>query len=197
MVSVMLEKIKQLREKTGAGMMLCKEALEVSSGDENKAIIWLRQKGISIADNNSSRQTDEGIIGSYVHTGGKIGVLIEVLCETDFVARSDEFQELVKNVGMQIAACPSVKYISVDDVPSEIIEAETEIEAGKNDLLRKPEQIRAKIVEGRVSKRIGEMCLMSQPFVKDASLTVDEYIKTISGKLKENIKIARFTKFTR
>ena len=193
----MLEKIKQLREKTGAGMMLCKEALEVSSGDENKAIIWLRQKGISIADNNSSRQTDEGIIGSYIHTGGKIGVLIEVLCETDFVARSDEFQELVKNVGMQIAACPSVKYISVDDVPSEIIEAETEIEAGKNDLLRKPEQIRAKIVEGRVAKRIGEMCLMSQPFVKDASLTVDEYIKTISGKLKENIKIARFTKFMR
>jgi elongation factor Ts len=193
----MIERIKELREKTGAGMMLCKEALEVSSGDEDTAIIWLRQKGISIADGNSSKQTNEGVIGSYIHTGGKIGVLIEVLCETDFVARSDEFQELVKNLGMQIAACPSVQYISIDEVPSQIIDIETEIESGKEDLSRKPEQIRSKIVEGRVSKRINEMCLLVQPFVKDQSLTVEDYIKTISGKLKENIKIARFTKFTR
>jgi len=193
----MIERIKELREKTGAGMMLCKEALEISSGDEDKAIIWLRQKGISIAEGNSSKQTDEGIIGSYIHTGGQIGVLIEVLCETDFVARSDEFQELVKNLGMQIAACPSVKYVSVDDVPEEIINTETEIESGKDDLSRKPEQIRSRIVEGRVAKRIGEMCLLTQPFVKDQSLTVNDYVKTISGKLKENIKIARFTKFTR
>jgi elongation factor Ts len=193
----MIERIKELREKTGAGMMLCKEALEVSSGDEDTAIIWLRQKGISIADGNSSKQTNEGVIGSYIHTGGKIGVLIEVLCETDFVARSDEFQELVKNLGMQIAACPSVQYISIDEVPSQIIDIETEIESGKEDLSRKPEQIRSKIVEGRVSKRINEMCLLAQPYVKDQSLTVEDYIKTISGKLKENIKIARFTKFTR
>jgi elongation factor Ts len=193
----MIERIKELREKTGAGMMLCKEALEVSSGDEDKAIIWLRQKGISIADGNSSKQTNEGVIGSYIHTGGKIGVLIEVLCETDFVARSDEFQELVKNLGMQIAACPSVQYISIDEVPSQIIDIETEIESGKEDLSRKPEQIRSKIVEGRVSKRINEMCLLAQPYVKDQSLTIEDYIKTISGKLKENIKIARFTKFTR
>jgi elongation factor Ts len=193
----MIERIKELREKTGAGMMLCKEALEVSSGDEDNAIIWLRQKGISIADGNSSKQTNEGVIGSYIHTGGKIGVLIEVLCETDFVARSDEFQELVKNLGMQIAACPSVQYISIDEVPSQIIDIETEIESGKEDLSRKPEQIRSKIVEGRVSKRINEMCLLAQPYVKDQSLTVEDYIKTISGKLKENIKIARFTKFTR
>jgi elongation factor Ts len=193
----MIELIKELREKTGAGMMLCKKALEVNSGDKDKAIIWLRQKGISIADSNSSKQTNEGIIGSYIHTGGKIGVLIEVLCETDFVSRSDEFQELVKNLGMQIAACPSVQYISIDEVPSQIIDIETEIEFGKEDLLSKPEQIRSKIVEGRVSKRINEMCLLVQPFVKDQSLTVEDYIKTISGKLKENIKIARFTKFTR
>lgn len=191
-----INQVKELREKTGAGLMLCKDALEFSSGDETKAIVWLRQKGISIADGKSGRQTNEGTIGSYIHTGGKVGVLVEVLCETDFVARSDEFQELVRNLGMQIAACPLVSYVSVNDIPSIISETETEIEMGKEDLANKPETIRSKIVEGRVAKRLNEMCLMNQPFVKDNTLTVEDYVKVISGKLQENIKVTRFTRYT-
>jgi elongation factor Ts len=191
-----IEQIKDLRVKTGAGMMLCKEALEVNSDDESKAIIWLRQKGISIADGKSGRQTNEGTIGSYIHTGGKVGVLIEVLCETDFVSRSDEFQELVRNLGMQIAAYPAVSYVSVEDIPSAISESETEIEMGKNDLASKPEAIKSKIVEGRVAKRLKEMCLLNQSFVKDNTLTVEDYLKGVSGKLQENIKVTKFVRFT-
>lgn len=191
----MINQVKELREKTGAGLMLCKEALEFSSGDQAKAIIWLRQKGIEISESKSSRQTNEGIIGSYIHTGGKTGVMVEVFCETDFVANSDEFKELVRNLGMQIAACPSVSYVTVDDVPSEVVQSETEIEMGKKDLEKKPEAMRARIVEGRVAKRLKELCLFSQPYVKDSTLTVEEYVKTISGKLQENIKVSRFVRF--
>lgn len=190
-----IEQVKQLREKTGAGMMLCKKALEISSGDESKALIWLRQKGISIADSKSSRKTDEGLIGSYIHAGGKIGVMVEVFCETDFVARSGEFKELVKNLGMQIAACPTVSYVSLEDIPNEVSESETEIEMGKEDLSNKPEAIKSKIVEGRVGKRLREMCLLCQPYVKDSSMTVEEYVKSVSGKLQENIKVSRFVRF--
>jgi elongation factor Ts len=191
-----IEQIKELRQKTGAGMMQCKEALAANSDDESNAIIWLRQRGISIADGKSSRPTDEGIIGSYIHTGGKVGVLIEVLCETDFVSRSDEFQELVRNLGMQITAYPAVSYVSVDNIPIDISEKETEIEMGKNDLASKPDAIKAKIVEGRVAKRLKEMCLMSQVFVKDNTLTVEEYVKSVSGKLQENIRVSKFVRFT-
>lgn len=191
-----IEQIKELRQKTGAGMMQCKEALAANSDDESDAIIWLRQRGISIADGKSGRPTDEGTIGSYIHTGGKVGVLIEVLCETDFVSRSDEFQELVHNLGMQIAAYPAVSYVSVDNIPIDISERETEIEMGKNDLASKPDAIKAKIVEGRVAKRLKEMCLMSQVFVKDNTLTVEEYVKSVSGKLQENIRVSKFVRFT-
>ncbi len=191
-----IEQIKELRQKTGAGMMHCKEALAANSDDESRAIIWLRQKGISIADGNSGRQTTEGTIGSYIHTGGRVGVLIEVLCETDFVARSEEFQELVRNLGMQVAAYPAVSYVSVEDIPSEISEKEAQIEMGKNDLAAKPDAIKTKIVEGRVSKRLKEMCLMSQVFVKDNTLTVEEYVKSVAGSLKENIRVSKFVRFT-
>jgi elongation factor Ts len=193
---ITINQIKNLRDKTGAGMMLCKEALGFSSGDESNAIIWLRQKGISIADGKLGRQTNEGTIGSYIHTGGKVGVLVEVLCETDFVSRSNEFQELVRNLGMQIAACPSVLYVSVDEIPSSVSDAETEIELGKNDLAAKPDSIKSKIVEGRVSKRLKEMCLLSQPFIKESTMTVEDYVKTVSGKLQENVKVTRFVRFT-
>lgn len=175
--------------------MLCKQALQASRSEED-AIVWLRQKGISIADGKASRATTEGSVGSYVHTGGKIGVLVEVQCETDFVARSVEFQELVRNLGMQIAACPSVSYVSVDDVPVEVKEKETEIEMGKEDLMTKPEVMRSKIVEGRVSKRLKEFCLLEQVFVKDNSLTVDQYVKTFAGKVGENVKVAKFVRLT-
>lgn len=188
--------VKALRDKTGAGMMLCKQALQASQGDEGKAEVWLRQKGIAIADGKAGRATAEGCIGSYVHTGGKIGVLVEVQCETDFVARSPEFQELVRNLGMQIAACPSVSFVSIDDIPGEVVEKEREIEAGKDDLLAKPEAIRAKIVEGRVAKRLKELCLMDQPTVRDNTVTVEQYVKEFSGRVGERVKVGKFARLT-
>ncbi len=187
--------VKTLREKTGAGMMQCKEALTATSGNEAEALIWLRQKGIAIADGKVGRPTTEGTIGSYIHTGGRIGVMVEILCETDFVARSDEFQELVRNIGMQIAACPTVSYVSIDQVPDSVVEAETNIEMGKNDLSNKPENIRAKIVEGRIAKRLKEFCLMDQNYIKDGSVTVQDYIKMTAGKFGENINVKKFVRF--
>lgn len=186
--------VKELREKTGAGMMLCKEALESNSGDESKAIIWLRQKGIAIADGKSGRKTNEGIVGSYIHTGGKVGVLVEVLCETDFVSRSDEFKELVRNLGMQIAACPSVSYVFYEDIPEDVVASEMTIEMGNASLASKPVPIRQKIVEGRVGKHLRKMCLYSQPYIKDNSLTVEDYVKSVSGILQENLKVSRFVR---
>jgi elongation factor Ts len=189
-----LSSVKSLREKTGAGLMLCKEALEVSGNDEAKAIVWLRQKGIAIADGKIGKPTTEGTVGHYIHTGGRIGVLVEVLCESDFVARTTEFQELVRNLGMQIAACPIVAYTSQEDVPESVIADETQVEMGKEDLAKKPEAIRAKIVEGRIAKRVKELCLLDQQFVKDSTVTVGDYVKEVSGKLGENIKVGRFSR---
>lgn len=186
--------VKALRDKTGAAMMLCKQALQAAEGDEEGATVWLRQKGIAIADGKAGRATAEGCVGSYVHTGGKIGVLVEVQCETDFVARSPEFQEVVRNLGMQIAACPSVCYVSVDNIPSDDVDWERNVEMGKEDLASKPEAIRAKIVEGRVAKRLKEFCLMEQPFIKDGSLTVEQYVKEFSGKVGENVRVANFVR---
>lgn len=186
--------VKALRDKTGAAMMLCKQALQAAEGDEEGATVWLRQKGISLADSKAGRATAEGCIGSYVHTGGKIGVLVEVQCETDFVARSSEFQELVRNLGMQIAACPSVSFVSIDDIPSDDVDWERNVEMGKEDLASKPETIRAKIVEGRVAKRLKEFCLMEQPFIKDGSLTVEQYVKEFSGRVGENVRVANFVR---
>ena len=195
MTMITSTQVKTLREKTGAGMMLCKKALEESSGDETKAIVWLRQKGISIADGKVGRPTTEGTVGAYIHTGGRIGVLVEVLCETDFVARSEGFQDLVRNLGMQIAACPSVSYISIEDIPDNIVESETSVEMGKADLASKPENIRAKIVEGRISKRLKEFCLMDQNYIKDSTITVEQYIKMTAGQFGENIKVKKFVRF--
>lgn len=186
--------VKALREKTGAGMMLCKQALQAAEGDEEGAAVWLRQKGIAIADGKAGRATTEGCIGSYVHTGGKIGVLVEVQCETDFVARSPEFQELVRNLGMQIAACPAVSFVSIDDIPSDDVDWERNVEMGKEDLASKPEAIRAKIVEGRVAKRLKELCLMDQPTVRDNSVTVEQLVKEFSGRVGENVRVGKFVR---
>ena len=185
--------VKALRDKTGAGMMLCKQALN-SSKNEEEAVVWLRQKGIAIGDGKAGRATTEGCIGSYVHTGGKIGVLVEVRCETDFVARSPEFQALTRNLGMQIAACPSVTHVSLEDIPESVKVKETEIEMGKQDLASKPEAIRGKIVEGRVAKRLKEICLVEQPTIRDSSMTVEQYVKEFSGRVGENIKVANFVR---
>jgi elongation factor Ts len=187
--------VKELREKTGAGMMNCKKALQETEGDFEKAVETLRQKGLASADKKSGRQASEGLIESYIHTGGKLGVLVEVNCETDFVARRPEFQQLAKNIAMQIAASPTVNYVSVNEIPIEVIEREKSIEAGKEDLANKPEQIRAKIVEGRIEKILKTQSLLDQQFIRDNTQTVEELIKQTISQLGENIKVARFIRF--
>jgi elongation factor Ts len=187
--------VKELREKTGAGMMNCKKALQESEGDFEKAVESLRQKGLASADKKAGRQASEGLIESYIHTGGKLGVLVEVNCETDFVARRPEFQQLAKNIAMQIAASPTVNYISIQDIPPEVVEGEKNIEAGKEDLITKPEAIKLKIVEGRIEKILRTQSLLDQPFIRDNNQTIEELIKQNISLLGENIKINRFIRF--
>ena len=188
--------VKDLREKTGAGMMDCKKALSETSGDLDKAVEWLRQKGIASAEKKSGRVAAEGSIGSYIHTGSRVGVLLELNCETDFVARGDIFKGLLRDVAMQVAACPNVEYVSVDDIPADIVEREKKIEMGRDDLQGKPDQIKSKIVEGRIGKRLKELALLEQPFIKDSSISVQDLIKQVAGKIGENLKIRRFTRYT-
>ena len=187
--------VKELREKTGAGMMDCKKALQASDGDMTKATEWLRQKGITSAEKKSGRAATEGLIDSYIHTGGRIGVLVEVNCETDFVARREEFQTLVRNIAMQIAACPNVEYVKVEDIPTEMVEKEKEIEMGRDDLAKKPDNIKEKIVQGRIDKRLKELSLLDQPYIRDQSMTVKELINEAFLQLGENIQIRRFNRF--
>ena len=195
MAQISAKLVKELREKTGAGMMDCKKALAESDGDMEKAIEWLRQKGIMSAGKKEGRIAAEGLVDSYIHTGGRIGVLVEVNCETDFVARREEFQALVRNIAMQIAACPNVEYVKVDDIPSQVGEKEKEIEMGRDDLEGKPDKIKEKIVQGRVDKRLKEISLMPQPYIRDQSITVEELVKQSVAQLGENIQVRRFTRF--
>ena len=196
MAEISAKLVKELRDQTGAGMMDCKKALNESSGDLTKATEWLRQKGIASAEKKAGRTAAEGAVGSYIHTGARVGVLVEVNCETDFVARGDAFQELVRNVAMQIAACPNVEFVTTDDIPADVKERETNIEMGRDDLGNKPEAMKAKIVEGRVNKRLKELALLEQPFIKDSSLSVAEMVKQLAGKIGENIQVRRFTRYT-
>ncbi len=195
MAEISAKLVKDLREKTGAGMMDCKKALKEAGGDATKAAEWLRQKGITSAEKKASRVAAEGLVGSYIHTGGRVGVLVEVNCETDFVARREEFQTLVRNVAMQIAACPNVEYVKVSDIPAEVAEHEKQIEMGRDDLSNKPENIREKIVVGRIEKRLKELALMDQPYIRDQSITVEELVKQAVSQLGENIQIRRFVRF--
>ncbi len=195
MAEISAKLVKELREKTGAGMMDCKKALKENEGDTEKAIEWLRQKGITSAEKKSGRQTAEGLVHSYIHTGGRIGVLVEVNCETDFVARRDEFKELVQNVAMQIAACPNVEYVAQSDIPEAVIAKEKEIEMGRDDLGNKSDNIKEKIVQGRIDKRQKELSLLDQPFIKDPNMTVEELLKQTIAQLGENIQVRRFTRF--
>ncbi len=188
--------VKDLRDKTGAGMMDCKKALSDTDGDISKAIEWLRQKGIASAEKKSGRVAAEGSIGSYIHTGARVGVLVEVNCETDFVARGDIFQGLLRDIAMQIAACPNVEYVTVEDIPQDIVENEKSIEMGRDDLAGKPDQIKSKIVEGRISKRLKELALVEQPFIKDSSISVQELVKQVAGQIGENLQVRRFTRYT-
>jgi len=188
--------VKDLRDKTGAGMMDCKKALNETDGNVEKALEWLRKKGIASAEKKSGRVAAEGSIGSYIHTGSRVGVLLELNCETDFVARGDIFQSLLKDVSMQVAACPNVEYVSIDEIPKDVVEKEKQIEMGRDDLSGKPEQIKEKIVEGRIAKRLNELVLLSQPYIKDSSLTVEDLVKQAAAKIGENIKVRRFTRYT-
>ena len=195
MAEISAKLVKELREKTGAGMMKCKKALTESNGDMTKAIEWLRKKGASTADKKAGRVAAEGLVESYIHTGGRIGVLVEVNCETDFVARGEQFHVLVKDIAMQIAACPNVEYVRASEIPEELIAKEKEIEMGREDLAKKPDNIKEKIVQGRIDKRIKELCLLDQPFIKDQSITIDELVKKTVAKLGENIQVRRFSRF--
>nr|YP_009455758.1 elongation factor Ts [Dictyopteris divaricata]YP_010205265.1 elongation factor Ts [Grateloupia livida]AQZ24974.1 elongation factor Ts [Dictyopteris divaricata]UAV85834.1 elongation factor Ts [Grateloupia livida] len=188
--------VKELREKTGAGMMSCKKALQETDGNFEEAIKTLRQKGLASADKKSSRKAIEGIINSYIHTGRKIGVLLELNCETDFVARREEFKELANNLAMQIAASPQVIYISFEEIPKEIFELEKEIELNKEDLKSKPSDIKEKITLGRVEKTLKALSLLNQQFIRNPNITVDELIKEQIALFGENIKIKRFIRYT-
>jgi elongation factor Ts len=176
-------------------MMDCKKALLENNGDLTKAEEWLRKKGIAKAGAKADRVAAEGLIGSYIHTGGRVGVLVEVNCETDFVARREEFQTLVRNIAMQIAACPNVEYVKVSDIPPEVVAKEKEIEMGRDDLSNKPEAVKEKIVQGRIEKRLKELTLLDQPYIRDQSITVDELVKQAIAQLGENIQVRRFVRF--
>ena len=194
-MAISAKAVKELREKTGAGMMDCKKALTENDGDMTKSIEWLRQKGTISADKKQGRVAAEGLVESYIHTGGRIGVLVEVNCETDFVARREEFQDLVKNIAMQIAACPNVEFVKVEDIPEETVNKEKEIEMGRDDLGGKPDNIKEKIVSGRIGKRLNEISLLPQPYIRDQSITVEELVKQSIAQLGENIQVRRFVRF--
>jgi elongation factor Ts len=186
--------VKELREATNAGMMDCKKALMETDGDMEKAGEYLRKKGIASAAKKEGRATSQGLVGSYIHMGGKVGVLVEIACETDFVARTDAFQEFVHNVAMHIAAARPVA-VSREEVDPALIEKEKEIYAAQMQDQGKPAAMIDKIVEGKVDKYYSEICLLEQKYVKDPDMTVEDYLKSLIGSLGENMQIKRFTRF--
>lgn len=186
--------VKKLREKTGASMMECKKALEESKGDEKRALIILRQKGKDIVLKKSEREVKQGIIESYIHSNGKVGVLLELNCETDFVARNEEFKELAHNLAMHIAGM-SPQYINPNDIPKEVIQAEHEIFEKQLADSGKPPEIIDQVIEGKIKKYSEEISLLTQPFVKNPDITVKDLIEEKIAKLGENIKIGKFVRY--
>jgi elongation factor Ts len=186
--------VKELREKTGAGMMDCKEALTTSGGDFEKAVDHLRKKGMSAATKRSSKAAKDGVIASYIHMGGKIGVLVEVNCETDFVAKTDDFRLLAKELTMHIAAA-NPRYLKSDDIPSDVLEREKEIYRSQAVAEKKPEKIWDKIIEGKLKKYYEDVCLLDQKFIKDTAITVGTLVSNMIAKTGENIIIRRFMRF--
>jgi len=186
--------VKDLRERTGAGMMECKKALVATNGDMGEAEVWLRKQGIASAAKKATRATRQGLIGSYIHAGGQLGVMVEVNCESDFVARTGDFKELVHDLAMHIAAADP-QYLRREDVPAGVLEKEKEIARDRARNEGKPEKILDRIVEGRLTKFYEEVCLLEQPFVKEATLTIEQVVKMKIAKLGENISIARFVRF--
>lgn len=186
--------VKELREKTGAGFMDCKTALMESDGDAEKAVDFLRKKGLSAAGKRAGRQASEGVVGSYIHMGGKIGVIIEVNCETDFVARTDDFMELVSDLAMHVAASNPL-YLRADEVPEDLLNREREIYRAQAVESGKPEKIVDKIVDGKVQKYLQEICLEDQEFIREKGTSVLDFVKSVAGKLGENVQIRRFARF--
>ncbi len=186
--------VKELREKTGAGMMDCKEALTVSGGDFEKAIDHLRKKGMSAATKRSSKAAKDGVVASYIHMGGKIGVLVELNCETDFVAKTDDFRLLAKELTMHIAAA-NPRYLKSEDIPADVLEREKEIYRSQAMAEKKPEKIWDKIIEGKLKKYYEDVCLLDQKFIKDTAITVGTLVSNMIAKTGENIVIRRFMRF--
>ena len=188
--------VKELRDRTGAGVMDCKEALNASGDNLDTAVEYLRKKGIASAAKKSHREAKEGVVGSYIHAGSKLGVMVEVNCESDFVARTDAFQELVKDLAMQVAAS-NPSYVAREDVPGEVLEKEREIYRGQMADQKKPPQVIDKIIEGKLEKFFSESCLLEQPFIKDAQgkTMVRDLVATATAKTGERIVVKRFARF--
>ncbi len=193
-MSISASLVKELREKTGAGFMDCKEALKECEGNADKAVDYLRKKGLSAASRRAGRQASEGVVASYIHMGGKIGVIVEVNCETDFVARTDEFQELVNDLAMQVAAARPM-YVRREDVPAELLEKEREIFKAQALESGKPENVVERIVDGKIEKFYQQICLEEQDFIKESGTAVLDHVKALAGKLGENVQINRFARF--
>ncbi len=193
-MTITAQQVKALRDQTGAGMMECKKALSEAEGDLNRAVTILRERGLAAAARKADRETREGIVGEYIHAGGKLGVLVEVNCETDFVARTDEFQELVRDIAMHIAAS-NPSYVRREDVSEEESEGERDIYRNQALAAGKPEKVVDRIVEGKLNKYYAEVCLYDQPFVKDPEITLEEVVKSKIATLKENISVKRFIRY--
>jgi elongation factor Ts len=194
MAAITAALVNELRQRTGAGMMECKKALVEANGDIGEAEVVLRKRGIAAAGKKAGRATKQGLIGSYIHAGGQLGVMVEVNCESDFVARTDDFKELVHDVAMHIAAADP-KYLRREDVPAEVLEKEREIARDRARNEGKPDKVLDRIVEGRIAKYYEEVCLLDQPFVKEATVTIEQLVKAKIAKLGENMSIARFVRF--
>jgi elongation factor Ts len=186
--------VKKLRDITGAGMMECKAALTEASGNLEEATTILRKRGLAQATKKAGRSTNEGLIGSYIHMGGKIGVLVEINCESDFVARTDDFQNLAREVAMHIAAA-SPQYVKREDVPPEVLDHEKDIYRGQMEGQNKPPQVIEKIIEGKLASFYEQVCLLDQPSIRDPKVTIGQAVQSAIAKLGENISIARFTRF--
>jgi elongation factor Ts len=194
MTTISATLVKQLREKTGAGMMDCKQALTECNGDLDQAVDFLRKKGLATAQKRAGRAMTEGTVQSYIHMGGKLGVLVEVNCETDFVAKNEDFIDFARNIAMHIAASNPLG-IRPEDIPEEVVNREKEIYKAQTLELGKPENVVAKIVEGKLNKFFKENCLLHQPYVRDPDMTVEDLLNELIAKIGENITIRRFVRF--
>ena len=194
MVDITAQMVKELRQETGAGVLDCKQALEACDGDFGQAVTYLREKGMAAAAKRATREATEGLIGTYVHAGNRVAALVEVNCETDFVANTDQFRELAHDLAMQVVAAKP-QYLTVEDVPSSLLEEEKQVYRAQMKDSGKPEEILDRIVEGKLGKLYEEICLMEQPFIKDTAITVRELVQQHNALLGENIVVRRFVRF--